>query len=163
MGTYITFEKRIKLCTKIELLFRKANPYSLLFTDAFRVRYMSNYFGIICSVESLFLETGDDDLTKKLNKDADKFIGYVRNYSIVVLKMQSSLIGATIDQTQKVVNPMSIVNRFSSGLSHTDGFSKNFTDILRPKAVYRNLLEFDLDDFPFSREVFDLLTSLHHC
>ena len=110
----------------------------------------------------LFLDTADDDLTKKLNKDIDRFIGYVRNYSIVVLKMQSSLLGATIDQTQKVVDPMSIVNRFSSGLSHTDGFSKNFTDILRPKAVYRNLLEFDLDDFPFSREVFDLLTALHH-
>lgn len=163
MGTYITYEKRIKLCTKIELLFRKANPDSLVFTEAFRVRYMSNYFGIICSVESLFLDTGDDDLTKKLNKDIDKFISYVRNYSIVVLKMQSSLLGATTDQTQKVVDPLSIVHRFSSGLSHTDGFSKNFTDVLKPKAVYRNLLEFELDDFPFSREVFDLLTSLHRC
>lgn len=162
MGTYITYEKRINLCTKVELLFRKSNPDSLVFTDAFRIRYSSNYFGIICMVETLYLESEDDDLTKRLNKDVDRFIGYLRNYSIVILKMQSSLLRVSIEQTQNVVNPVSIVTRFSSGLCHIDGFSKDYSDILRPKAVYKNLLEFELDDFPFTREVFDVLTALHH-
>lgn len=163
MGMYITYEERLRLCTKIEFLFRKNNLSSSIFTEAFRIRYLSNYFGIICFLESLYLTTSDDDLTKKLNKDAEKFLGFVKNFSIVILKVQSSLLSASEDQVEKVVEPISIVTRFSSGLSYADSTSRNIRDILAPRTVFRNVLEFDLEDIPFSQEVFDLLTALHHC
>ena len=159
MSTYTLFERRLHLCIQMESMFERLRPGSSVFSKAFSVKYLSNYFGIICLIERQYNMTEEDDLTLKLNEECERFISFVRKFSVVVLSVQMKMANATNDLLEIEDTPLTVPNRFGSGLSTFDGHSKDVVDICRPKKVYRQVLDFDLDDLP-SQDLRNLLVRL---
>ena len=159
MSTYTLFERRLHLCIQIESMFERLRPGSSVFSKAFTVKYLSNYFGIICLIERQYNMTEEDDLTLKLNEECERFISFMRKFSVVVLSVQMKMANATNDLLEIKDSALTVPNRFGSGLSAYDGFSKDVTDITRPRKIYRGVLDFDLDDLP-SQDLRSLLVRL---
>lgn len=159
-GTFLPPSKRLYICTKSMMAFVKYHPESIVLTNAFDLRWVSSYNGVLVQVSQVLQIPMS---VEELEAQVEEFVHWYELYSFGILKsVKWGLPKREIKKFEWTASK--ILRRFHAQFEVRQGYGTNIRDFIssardnnRPPREYLDQAEVPDDDL---RELLNQIYSL---